>query len=81
MGVLGGWAFSYGRGTPISETGPTVLRIISQKVFLKSFCRGELPYKFVNVSFLITDIKNKLTDLCGNCLLQNDFNKTLCAMK
>jgi hypothetical protein len=34
--------------------------------------------KFVNVSFTSTNIKNKLTDLCGNRLLQNDFNNTLC---
>ena len=39
---------------------------ISHKVFLKSFCRSELPHKSVNLSFTITNIKNKLADLCGN---------------
>ena len=39
---------------------------ISQKVFIKSFCKSEFPHKFVNVSFMITDIENTLTDLCGN---------------
>ena len=26
-------------------------------------------------------MKNKLTDLCGNCLLYNDFLNTFCEMK
>ena len=39
---------------------------ISPKVFLKSFCRSQLPSKSVNLSFTINDMKNKLTDLCGN---------------
>ena len=34
--------------------------------FKKSFCRIQLPHKSVNVSFTITNIENKLTDLCGN---------------
>ena len=25
-------------------------------------------------------MKNKLTDLCGNCLLRNDFINTFCAI-
>jgi len=36
------------------------------QVFLKSFCRSQLPHKSVNLSFTITNIKNKLTDLCWN---------------
>ena len=32
----------------------------------KSFCKSQLPHKYVNVSFTLTNIKNKLTDLCGN---------------
>ena len=42
------------------------LGFISHKVFLKSFCRSQFPHKSVNLSFIITNIKNKLTDLCGN---------------
>ena len=36
---------------------------ISHKVFLSSFCRSQLPHKSVNLSFTITNKKNKLTDL------------------
>ena len=39
---------------------------ISQKVFVNSFLKSQSPHKFVNLSFIITNIKNKLTDLCGN---------------
>jgi hypothetical protein len=38
-------------------------------VFRKSFCKSSFPHKFVNLSFIVTGIKNKLTDLCGNWLL------------
>ena len=39
---------------------------------------SQLPHKGVNVSLTITNIKNKLTDLCGICLLWNNFKNTLC---
>ena len=32
-------------------------------------------------SYTITNIKNKLTDLCRNWLLQNDFNNTWCEIR
>ena len=51
---------------------------ISPKVFLRSFCKGRFPHKSVNLSFNVTDMKNKLTDLCGNRLLQSDFKNTWC---
>ena len=54
---------------------------IPQKVFIKSFCKSQFPHKFVNLSFIITKTKNKLTDLWGHWLLQNDFIKTLCEMQ
>ena len=41
-------------------------RFISQKVFQKSFCKSQFPHKSVNLSFIITDTKNKLTNLYGN---------------
>ena len=47
-------------------------------MFIKSVCRSHPPHKSVNLSFTITNTKNKLTDLCGNRLLQNDFKNTLC---
>ena len=34
-------------------------------VFIKSFCKSQFPHKSVNLSFIITRMKNKLTDLCG----------------
>ena len=52
---------------------------LSQSVF-KVFYRSQIPYKSVNLSFTITGIKNRLTDLYGNRLVQNDFRNTY-AMK
>ena len=28
--------------------------------------KSQFPYKFVNLSLIVTDIQNKLTDFCGN---------------
>jgi len=50
--------------------------LISHKVFVKSFCKSQFPHKFVNF-FILVIMKDKVTDLCGNKLLQNDF-ETLC---
>ena len=44
---------------------------------LKSFCRNQLFQKFVNLSFTVTDMKNILTDLRENRLVQNEFENTL----
>ena len=32
----------------------------------KSFCKSQFPHKSVNLSFIIADINDKLTNLCGN---------------
>ena len=40
--------------------------LISQKVFIISSCKGRFLKKIVNVSFTMTNIKNKLTDLWGS---------------
>ena len=40
--------------------------LTSHKVFLKSFCRSQIPHESVNVSFTITNMKHKLTDLGGD---------------
>ena len=53
---------------------------ISQKVFTKLLSKSQSPHKSVNFSFIITNIKDKLTDLCGNSLLHNDFTNTLCGI-
>ena len=59
---------------------PTTL-LPHSKVFSKPFRRSQLPHKSVNLSFTITRIKNKLTEICGNWLLQNDVKNTLCEIK
>ena len=46
--------------------GIMVYYLISQKVFTKSFCKSQFPHKSVNVSFIITNFDNTLTDLCGS---------------
>ena len=45
---------------------------------LKSSCKRRFPHKSVNLFFTITNIKNTLTDLCVNRLLQNALKNTLC---
>jgi len=49
------------------------MMFISHKVFLRAFCKSRLTHKSVNVFFILVIVKNKLTDLCGNRLLQDDF--------
>ena len=53
---------------------------IYEKVFIKMFCKSHVWHKSVDFFFISTNIKNKLTDLCGNRLLQNDLINTLCEM-
>ena len=43
--------------------------------------QSQFPHKSVNLSFLITHVKNDLTDLCGNRLLQNACINTLCEVR
>ena len=31
--------------------------MISQKVFIKSFCKSQIPHKSVNLSFIVTNIQ------------------------
>jgi len=40
--------------------------LISHKVFLKSFCKGQSPHKSVNVFFILVIVKDKLTGLWGS---------------
>ena len=53
-----------GKGSFLPSTSH--LKLILHQVFLTPFCRSELPHESVNLSFTITHIKNKSTDLCGN---------------
>ena len=40
---------------------------------LYSFCKSQFPHKSVNISFSITDIKNKLTDLSGIDICKTEY--------
>ena len=51
--------------------------LISQKMFIKSICKSQFPHKFVNLLSISVIKEAKLTDLCGDRLLQNDFINTL----
>jgi len=53
----------------------------SHKVLTKSFCTSRFPHKSINLFSVLVMIKDKLTDLCGNCLLQNGFLKTFCELR
>ena len=55
--------------------------VIPQKVLAKSFCKGQLPHKSVNVSSIITNFKNKLTESCRNGLLKNICIHNFCEIR
>jgi len=44
----------------------TGARIHLSKSAQKSLCKSQFPHKFVNGSLINTNIKNELTDSCGN---------------
>jgi len=58
-----------------------VRNFILQKVFTKTFGKNQFPYKSVFVFFILVMIKDKLTDLCGNRLLQNGFTNISCEIR
>ena len=60
------------------RAGRCVAEFISQKVFLQLLCKSECPHKSFNLTFITTNINKKLTDLCGNGLVQNDVINTFC---
>ena len=39
---------------------------VSHLFFIKLFCKSRFPHKSVNLSLVIINIKNRLTDWCGN---------------
>ena len=45
------------------DSGHPTRDFISQKVFIKSFCKNQSPHKSVNLFFISEIIKNELTDL------------------
>ena len=60
------------RGALFSSNPGKVDVFISHKEFLKSFCKSQFPRKFVNLFFILGIVKDKLTDLLGSSILQND---------
>ena len=73
-------------GCHVVDCGSSILMwmipISSQtKCFYKSFCRSQLPHNSVNLSITITNARNKLTELCGNWHLRNDFENTSCEIR
>ena len=42
----------------------------------KSFCKNQFPHKSVKLSFIVTNLKDRLTDLCWNCPVQDDLFNT-----
>ena len=46
--------------------GGQVTDFLQPNVFQRRFGRSQLPHKSVDSFFTFTNIKNKLTDLCGN---------------
>ena len=46
---------------------------ISQKAFTKLLCTSQNPHKSVDLSFIITHIKKKMTNSFGNCLCKTTF--------
>ena len=56
-------------------------RVQGSGSFCKSFCKSQFPHKSVNLSFIITNIKSQLTDVCGNELLQNDAVNPFCEIQ
>ena len=57
------------------------MNLSHRKYVKKSFCGSQSPHKFVNLSFNITNIRNEMTDLCENRLVQNDFINTFCEIR
>ena len=51
---------------------------ISQKVIKKSFFKSQFLHESVNSFSILVITKDKLTDLCKNGLLQNNFVNTIC---
>ena len=48
---------------------------------MKLLCQRQFLHKSLNILFVLVTIKDKLTDLRGNGLLQNDLINTLCEIR
>ena len=58
------------------EAHPGSLPYLSQSVS-KVVSKSQFPHKFANLLFMSVIVSDKLTDLWGSKLLQNDFKTTL----
>ena len=67
--------------TPEAETLGRCWKVISPKVFIKSFCISQFSHKSVNLFFILVMIKEVLADLCWNRLWQNGCINTFCEIK
>ena len=66
-------------GTPARGKFQRIRQKIDRtEIFVKSFGKSQFPHKAVNLSFIIANLKNILTDLCGNRLFQNNVINTFC---
>jgi len=57
------------------------VNVVSQKMFIKPFCKSQVPLKSVNSFFISLILQDKLTNQRGNLLLQNHCINTLCEIK
>ena len=58
-----------------------LIKLVSQKVFIKLVCKSQCQHKSVNLLFISVLRKDKLTNLCGDRFLQTDFMSTFCEIK
>ena len=50
-------------------------------MFIEPFFRSQFLHGTVKLFFILMIMNNKLRDLCGNWLLQNDFINTFCEIR
>ena len=51
------------------------------KIFFKSFCKSQFPYKSVYLFFTLVIVKDQLRDEWGSWLLPNDFMNAFCEIR
>ena len=50
-------------------------------MFIKWFRKSQFPHKSVKLFLMLVILKDKLTDLCRNRLLQDNFMNTFCKIR
>jgi len=64
-----------GRGLDVARNRDA----LGRPCFKSRFGKSRFPHKSVNLFFIL--VKDKLTDLWGSLLVQNDLKNTLCEIK